>query len=206
MQSSRLPRFERDPNVAPIDVTERDREIIRQVHRHRFLRSSHIAALVGGSHQQLLRRLQLLYHHGYVERPRCQLDFYYQPGSREIVYGLGDKGGAILSQEGVAYSDCRWSDKNRAVGRVQLEHWLLVSEIMVRIESACRNRGIRLIMGDELVASGERTSFRWNMEIGGGVKLGIAPDCVFALDYAEHDNVSHRDRKSTRLNSSHSSI
>src|SRR5579862_3135011 len=145
MQSSRLPRFERDPNVAPIDVTERDREIIRQVHRHRFLRSSHIAALVGGSHQQILRRLQLLYHHGYVERPRCQLDFYYRPGSREIVYGLGDKGGEALRQAGIAVADARWSEKNRAVGRVQLEHWLLVAEVMVAIEIACRNNGCRLI-------------------------------------------------------------
>ena len=61
---ARLPRFKRAPTVVPIELTERDRDIIRLVHRHRFLRSPQITALLGGSSQQLLRRLQSLYHHG----------------------------------------------------------------------------------------------------------------------------------------------
>ena len=31
-----------------MQLTERDRDILRHVHRHRFLRSSHLAALIGG--------------------------------------------------------------------------------------------------------------------------------------------------------------
>src|SRR6185436_13430834 len=99
MESSRLPRFKRAPTVAPIQLTERDREIIRLVHRYRFLRSPQIAALMADSSQQLLRRLQLLYHHGYLERPRAQMDYYHDGGSRHIVYGVGNKGGALLKQE-----------------------------------------------------------------------------------------------------------
>jgi hypothetical protein len=38
MESHRLPRFKRASAVAPIQITERDGEIIRSVHRHRFLR------------------------------------------------------------------------------------------------------------------------------------------------------------------------
>ena len=64
MESSRLPRFKRAPTVAPMALTERDREIIRLVYRHRFLRSPQIVAVIGGSPQQLLRRLQRLYYHG----------------------------------------------------------------------------------------------------------------------------------------------
>jgi hypothetical protein len=52
-----------------MQLTNRDREMVRQVFRHRFLRSSQIAALVGGSKQAVLRRLQLLYHHGYSCSP-----------------------------------------------------------------------------------------------------------------------------------------
>jgi DNA-binding Lrp family transcriptional regulator len=78
MESSRLPRFKRASAVAPIELTERDRDIIRLVHRHRFLRSTQIVALVGDSSQQLLRRLRLLYHHGYLERPRAQIDYYHR--------------------------------------------------------------------------------------------------------------------------------
>lgn len=36
----------------------------------------------------MLRRLQRLYHHGYVERPACQIDYYQRGGSRSIAYGL----------------------------------------------------------------------------------------------------------------------
>src|ERR1035438_3587752 len=84
MQSSRLPRFTRASAVATIELTERDREIVRLVERFRFVRSSHICSLIPGSAQQLLRRLKLLYHHGFLERPRAQLDYYHRAGSRHI--------------------------------------------------------------------------------------------------------------------------
>ena len=77
-------------------VTERDRKIIRLVHQNRFLRSSHIVALLEGSSQQMLRRLQLLYHHGFLVRPPAQIEYYRQGGSRHLVYGLGNRGAAIL--------------------------------------------------------------------------------------------------------------
>src|SRR6267378_590883 len=71
MEFFRLPRFRRASTVAPIELTERDREIIRLVHRHRFLRSPQITALVCDSPQQLLRRLRLLYHL-LLDRGECQ--------------------------------------------------------------------------------------------------------------------------------------
>src|SRR5271166_4525761 len=98
MESNRLPRFTRAPAVAPMQLTERDREIIRLVHRHRFLRSPQIIAFISGSPQQTLRRLQLLYHHGYLERPHQQIEYYHRGGPRHIAYGLGDKGATLLKQ------------------------------------------------------------------------------------------------------------
>ena len=80
MESIRLPRFKRVAAVEPMQLTERDRDILRQVRRHRFLRSSHILALIGGSSQQVLRRLQRLYHHGYLDRPRAQIDYFHRGG------------------------------------------------------------------------------------------------------------------------------
>src|SRR6266516_7021516 len=128
MQTHRLPRFKRAPTVTPMHLTERDREILRLVHRRRLLRSSHIISLSPGSAQQLLRRLQLLYHHGYLERPRAQIDYYHQGGSQRLVYGLGNKGAAFLKQElGALFRELSWDQKNRSVGRIFLEHALLVS-------------------------------------------------------------------------------
>jgi DNA-binding Lrp family transcriptional regulator len=186
MESIRLPRFKRAPIVAPMQLAERDRGIIELIHQHRFLRSPQIVALIGESSQQLLRRLKLLFHHGYLERPRAQIDYYHQSGSRHIIYGLGNKGGKLLKQElGVAFRDVSWGEKNRAIGRIFLEHALLVSDVMVTIELACREHGIRLITEKELVQAGKRQPFRWKVSIKSGVKLGIIPDRVFALEFPD---------------------
>ena len=176
-----------------MQLTERDRQIIRLVHRHRVLRSHQIVALVGDSSQQLLRRLKLLYHHGYLERPRSQIDYYHQGGARHIVYGLGNKGGSLLKQElGVAFREVSWGEKNRSVGRIFLEHALLVSEVMVTLELACRERGIRLVFQDELALAAKRQPFRWRVNIGNNLKLGVVPDQVFALEFSDQDGNSQR--------------
>ncbi len=178
----RLPRFERAA-VAPMQLTERDRTIIRLVHRHRFLSSRQIIALVGDSQLQVLRRLKLLYHHGFLERPRAQLQYYDTPGTRPIVYGLSAKGGMLLKQE--LGNIPLWSEKNQGIGQIFLEHALLVSETMVSLELTCRNRGIRLIYEDELDLPLVKQPFQWRVKLAGGLNLGVIPDRVFVLEYKD---------------------
>lgn len=174
-------------------LTDRDRDIIRRVHRYRFLRSSQIVTLVGGSSQQILRRLKLLYHHGYLERPRCQIDSYYKGGSRHIVYGLGNKGGSLLKRElGSAFRVVSWGEKNRAVGRIYFEHALLVSDVMVAIELACQKANIRLLTELELAPSGRPPSFRWKVKMKNGKKLGVIPDRTFALEFPDQTGENQR--------------
>jgi hypothetical protein len=187
MESPRLPRFRRAPAVAPLQLTDRDREIIRLVHRFRFLRSPQITALIKGSSQQAVRRLQLLYHHGYLERPRSQLDYYHQGGSHHIVYGLGNQGVLLLRQEGIAFPKVRSAEKTGSVGRIYLEHALMLSDVMVALELACRKRGnVQLLCNEELPIRDEhgrpRETLRWSVSFNNGVKLGIMPDRVFALE------------------------
>ncbi|MDB6027890.1 MAG: hypothetical protein JWM68_4113 [Verrucomicrobiales bacterium] len=191
MEPLRLPRFQRAPSVAPIQLTERDHEIIRLVHRHRLLRSQQIISLINGSPQQILRRLQLLYHHGFLERPRAQIDYYHKGGSRSLVYGLGNKGGTFLKQElGLSPNQFRFGEKNRSVGRIFLEHALLVSDVMVAIELACRENGaVRLITDEQLGLphkEGEKKQpFNWKVNISNSLKLGVIPDRFFALEYLD---------------------
>ncbi len=186
MEYPRLPRFTRAPDIAPMELTERDQEIIRHVHRHRFLRSSHIVQLLGESGQQILRRLQRLYHHGYLERPRAQIDYYHCGGSRRIVYGLGAKGAAILKHElRPAVIDFCSGRKNQGVTRLFLEHALLVSDVMVAVEMSCRKSGqVRLIHSEALLAQSRspHKPFRWTVNIGKSLKLGVIPDRVFAIE------------------------
>jgi DNA-binding Lrp family transcriptional regulator len=178
---SRLPRFKRAPSIPPMELTERDRQIISLVHQHRFLRSNQIAALLSGSPQQVLRRLTLLYQNGFLERPRAQLEYFHQGGSRHLAYGLGNKSEGLLKEE-AGFRKLDWNEKNRGVKRIFLDHALLVSEIMVSIELACRRSGqVRLLSGPELpVRNGQ--PFRWRVNMENGVNLGIVPDRVFALE------------------------
>jgi len=175
----RLPRFQRAAKVAAIRLTERDQKIIRLIHQHRFLRSHQIIALIGGSAQNLSRRLQWLFHHGYLERPRAQLQYYERNGSQTIAYGLGNKSGSLLQPNPAA-----WGEKNRAIGRMYLAHALLVSDVMVSLELACRQHGIRLLHEDELNLPVE-APLHWRVKIRDGIKLGVVPDRVFALEYTD---------------------
>ncbi len=187
MESVRLPRFQRAHDIAHMQLTERDQHIIRHIHRHRFLRSSHIVALTSGSAQQTLRRLQLLFHHGYLERPRAQIDYFHRHGSRPLVYGIGGKGASLLRHELTA-SPADWQTKNHTIGRVFLEHALLTADVMVAIELACRQGRARLLHSDELSmgpTTKPREPLQWSVNIGNQTKLGIIPDRVFGLEFPD---------------------
>ena len=192
MTFPRHPRFRRADNFAPMEMTERDAEILRMVNRHRFLRSHQIADLVGGSRQQVLRRLQRLYHHGYVERPACQIDYYHSGGSRSIAYGLASRGAAHLRRvDDTPFSRLDWTSRNRSVKRLFLEHALMVSDIMVALESACRKRGdVRLLIEHEIplpaATRNQRAPFQWTVTGSGKEKLGVIPDRVFALESGDN--------------------
>jgi Replication-relaxation len=182
----RLPRFQRVVKVAPIRLTERDQKIIRLIHRHRFLRSHQIVALIGGSAQNLSRRLQWLFHQGYLERPRAQLQYYERSGSQPIAYGLGNKSDSLLQLKPAS-----WGEKNRAIGRMYLAHALLVSDVLVSLELACRQHGIRLLHEDELHLPVE-APIHWRVKIRDGTKLGVIPDRVFALEYTDQIGQAQR--------------
>ena len=95
IETSRRPRFRRASEPLPFRVTDDDVEIVRQLARHRFLRSTHIAALVSRSLDRTNDRLSLLFHNGYIDRPRAQLDYYPTNGSSPIAYALADRGALV---------------------------------------------------------------------------------------------------------------
>jgi hypothetical protein len=186
----RRPRFER-AKVAGIKLTSRDLLILRAVERHRLLRSTNLIALLDGSRQTTLRRLQLLFHHGYLDRPAAQLDWYAK-GSEPLVYALGNRGAAVLAAEGERSGALRWESRN--VSRQFLRHTLAVAEVMVAFEVACRDtEGVEFIPSEEILAGAPKATrrlrlpFRWQVEVreGGNLhRLGVEPDRVFGLRFA----------------------
>jgi hypothetical protein len=195
-KQQRLPRFKRAPEVAgSFQFTPRDLELIRHVAEHRFIKSEWLIKLVGGSRQQILRRLNLLYHHGYLERPRCQLDYYHQGGSKSLVYGLASRGAGRLRRDlNMPFERMDWTTRNKRVGRLFLEHTLMISDFMAALEQECRSRNdVRLIYGNDLVkphgCKFHREPFRWTVDIPGKARVVVVPDKVFALDTTLTDGV-----------------
>ena len=191
----RSPRFRR-VKVPGFRITSRDLAIVRAVYEHRLLSSDHIVGLLGdGSRQQILRRLRLLYHGRYLDRPRVQLaDLYEQPGTRPMVYGLGDKGADLLAEQaGLKRSAVSWTAKNRAIRSRFFHHTLLVSGIMVAFEVACREAGnVRVIPWDEILAGKCPEETRdlkhprtWRVPVPRHGSIGVTPDNIFGLEFLD---------------------
>jgi hypothetical protein len=176
-------------------LTARDLQILRAVSHHRLLRSTHLTALADGSQQTTLRRLQLLFHHGYLDRPAAQLDWYVR-GSEPLAYALGNRGAQALAAAcELKPGALRSETQNRDFSRLFLRHTLAVAEAMVAFEVACRERkGVQLIQAKEVLAGAPeatrrlRLPFRWQVDVRDGGKLhrlGVEPDRVFGLRFAD---------------------
>lgn len=154
-QATRRPRFRRASEPPAFRLTEDDVAIVRLLARHRFLRSNHIAILVGRSTERTNFRLSRLFHAGYVDRPRAQLDYYPTAGSAPIAYALADRGARLLiHRDGIDFANVEWSRKNRRAGRPFIEHQLEIMDFYVALQRAARERSdIRIIEPSELAAS-----------------------------------------------------
>ena len=192
----RRPRFRRAPQPPAFRVTDDDVEIVRQLARHRFLRSTHIAALVGRSLDRTNDRLSRLFHSGYLDRPRAQLDYYPNSGSSPMVYALADRGARLLvERDGVDFANVEWSRKNRQAGRPFIEHQLEIVDFYVALQIATRDRtDLRLIHPDEMVAGfpdqtfSERNPFALRVKLSHrGIihDIAVVPDLVFGLLLAD---------------------
>jgi hypothetical protein len=192
--ASRRARFRRD-DPQPMRLTADDVTIIRHVARHRFLRSTHLIRLLPGrSYKKLLERLGALYHNGYLDRPRAQLDYYATAGSAPIVYAIGNRGADVLGQlDGLPRARVDWTEKNRTVGRLFIEHSLLTADVSIGFEIATSRRDdVRLIEAYDILATAPETTRSsrnpWALparitHAGHSHELHVIPDKVFGLDF-----------------------
>jgi hypothetical protein len=90
----RLPRYARAKTELSCVLTPRDLEILKHVESFRLLTSEHLRLIVPGSDQGILRRLQKLFHAGYLDRLRPR--FAQGGGSSKMVYALTNKGAQTL--------------------------------------------------------------------------------------------------------------
>jgi len=190
---TRRPRFRRAPEPPAFRVTDDDVVIIRQLARYRFLRSTHIAALVGRSIDRTNDRLARLFHAGYLDRPRAQLDYYPTAGSAPMVYALANRGARLLiDQYGIELANVDWSRKNHKAGRSFIEHQLEIVDFQIGIHRGTRGRDdIAIMHADDLIAGmpeqpAKRNPFALRVKLshkGAARNIAVIPDLVFGLRF-----------------------
>jgi len=179
--SPRSPRFERQPNPPHLRLTPSDEAVLRHVKRHRFLRSDQLARLTGEAQRLVDRRLDILFSHGYLDRPRAQIRYHERGRSRRLIHGLGRRGTRHLHSLGEVESQRAHEKK---VGQLYLDHAVEVAEFMTRLEAELP-AGVSLHYEDE-GPSVQRSvaTASWSVPIsyrGEALLVGVVPDRVFRL-------------------------
>jgi hypothetical protein len=190
VKGQRKKRFKRDDSVH-IRLQERDRLIIEEIYQHRFLNSEQIIRLVGGSPKGVLRRLNLLYHNGYLDRPRSQISL---PGNNFMIYGLGNEGARLLAEKlDLILPSVDWTTKNREAKDRFLQHTLMISEFISAVRLACRQvRGVEFVSKEEI--AGQRPlkpresdkAIGWRVEVEQNKRKTahwIIPDWAFGIRF-----------------------
>ena len=189
----RYKKFERTKTWPKFRIIETDLKILQDLADYRFLDSSHILTLNREVPTRTIqRRLQLLFHTGFVERPIYQSSSYQEP--RHFIYTLGKKGAELLfSGEGIKTD---WSQKSKTVKPLFLQHSLMISDFRVILTLALKKK-----KDSKLVSWREENLFATvYLE---GEKLPISPDALFTIEdkndllhfFLEADRSSMEDKK-----------
>lgn len=182
-----LPRFVRHRHRKPAFVLqERDRELVRLVSQHRVISSDDLQLLIAGSNQTILRRLQKLFHNGYLDRPRSQR----LRGNAPMVYALGQKGAELVALEAGAKAAGDWSEKNRLIGAAFLEHALMISRFQAALRFSLRETGNASL--DRWYADGAIRDAVVVEHDASTERIPIAPDAFFTLRLANEPEGRNR--------------
>lgn len=134
-------RDQRRENPSPMQLRERDVDIIEAVHKYRVLRQEQIQALFFGSRATAQTRLEKLYDHAYLDRKF--LPVYEGQGRSPTLYVLDRRGAETLRvQRG--YDAITWHSSSKNLATDFLQHTTAINEVMIAVTLACRAHGFIL--------------------------------------------------------------
>src|ERR1700687_939901 len=198
MVRERRKLFERPDEPRAMRVTPRDVTLLENIGRLRLASAAQLAALDGGSAQNVSRALLALFENGYVERPVAQVaSRLLHEGSRPTIYGLTRKGAALLRKHG---EDVRRRlldgiDKERGAGWRFIEHTVSIAEFWVSLELGARGReDLRVLERSEILEDAPKSKsdrlvrLEASVRIGGALKKNAAvPDALFGLRFNDEE-------------------
>lgn len=188
--------FERPEQPRNLRITTRVLALLEGIARFRLASTMQLAALDGGSAQNVSRTLLALWENGYVERPQAQVaSRFLEEGSRPTVYGLTRKGAALLRKNGfeVRRRLLDGIDKERGARWRFIEHTVSVADFMVDLElAASRREGVRVLERAEILEDApksrqdRRVSVEATVRIGGAMRRSsVVPDALFGLRFSD---------------------
>ena len=178
MTKSQSKKFFRGGVADPLRLQPRDITLLRDVWEFRFLNTEQVLALYDGSRRNLRGRLNLLFQHGYLDRPVVQKTA--RLASSHIVYSLGRKGAEALAanaeeREGILRR-VRESEKTLPL----IAHSIMISQFRVCLMLALKKQSeiklTRWVQGQDLKIAISRR----------GVNPPLVPDAFFVLETSGH--------------------
>jgi protein involved in plasmid replication-relaxation len=171
----------------PCLLTPRDVAILQVVESFRLVTSEQIMRLVEGSAQNILRRLQKLFHAQYVDRLRPR--FVNGGGSSKMVYAITNKGVRLLQTEGVLNEVSKTSRdaQNRELSDLFMRHTLLISHIRTVLTAACKElSALELVLWNEGSEIQDAIDVRLQEK---NSSIPVAPDGFFSIE--QQDERAH---------------
>jgi hypothetical protein len=194
--------FQRPEKPRPIKITPRDVALMTNIARLRLASAAQLAALDGGSQQNVERCLLALWENEYLERPIAQIDSRKREnGSRSIIYGLTRKGAGFLRRQGfdVQRRLLDGIDKEKGSGWRFIKHSSGISEFFVRLELAARGRkDLRILERGEILEDAPKSRNTRRVRLEASVRLdgvqkknAVLPDGFFGLHFLEEEQESY---------------
>lgn len=175
MYKHRFKKFERSANPPGFRIIQTDLKILKLLAECRFMDAGQIrASFPEQSERNVRRRLQFLYHNGYIERPKQQKATFR--ASEYIIYSLSKKGAGLVDRGGEAIAQAKPS---KEIGISFMRHSLMLSGFRMALSEALKdNKKFSLAVWREL---GPIDAVQCE-----GERLPIAPDAFFAIDHERY--------------------
>lgn len=163
-------KFERSQTPPKFRIGAVDMQILKDLTSYRFLDTKQILTLHPDYSPRTVRsRLQLLFHAGYVERPRGQFLYYEHP---YLIYSLAKKGAELVSQDKGLPTI---TDRPHEMRVSFMRHSLMISNFQAALRLALKEtEGFKLAVWRDL---GAIDAVQCE-----GERLPIAPDAFFTIE------------------------
>jgi hypothetical protein len=173
-----LPKFTRAKHSwrPPLVLQERDLAFLQAAADYRLLSTSQYILLFPGSKDAVYRRLQLLFHHGYLDRLNGD-------PTKPMVYSLAGRGADVLVERGHLkdFGDCQ--KESRELGDRYVAHQAMIINFRIALTLATRERpDVRLLFfKPESLALRDRVTL--GVREGKSETIPINPDGFFGLQF-----------------------